>query len=149
MVVGCYQDQDWVLPAPWPTAAGAPTPDAPMPGVAAPGMVYQNYGQTDVISSETAHRHIMDIYYMARTTYGDNAKSVSVDLLAGASMLGGFQWHRFLMGRPWGMAIYQEQVTSLRLVCAKIGPAIAVTTAAQPHTSYITWHGSQARLTPS
>ena len=68
------------------------------------------------------------------------------DLTAGASTPGGFPWHRFLMGRPWGRTLFQEGVTSIILTWREVGPALQVCTEAVPHPRYISWRGSRAVL---
>ena len=71
---------------------------------------------------------------------------MSVDLLAEALLPGGWQWNRFLMGRPWGEVLVQEGVTSLSLIVVNRQLCLQVTTAASPQPRFITWHGAKCRL---
>ena len=104
-----------------------------------------NYSQVDIISAESALRHFHDRWY-AWTNSGGNPDGMVVDLIAAAEQPGGWQWNRFLMGRPWGEALFTEQVTSLLLVVRGGAPCLHITTAATPRVRHITWHGAKCRL---
>ena len=77
--------------------------------------------------------------------YGGNDHDLNVDLLASASTPGGFEWHRFLMGRPFGITILQEGIVDLRLVWCANGVCLRVTTRARP-PCHIIFRGNRAFL---
>ena len=155
VVVGRYQD--WLLPdASTLGVASVSTPasstgassagaarGAPV-GIAERGVVYSNYSQVDVMSSQTALRHIMDKIHSYRKGGGQD-EQLQEDLMDGALTPGGFEWHRFFMGRPWGLKLWTEHVTSLHLVW-RGAPALMVRTAAHPNPRFVTWRGSTALL---
>ena len=109
------------------------------------GGMAQNYNRVDIISAELALRTLTDKMHAWRQA-GQRDEDVREDLLAGASTPGGWEWHRFLMGRPWGEALFQERVTSIFLVVLGGQPALEVTTAARPLARFITWSGNKAKL---
>ena len=86
------------------STSSGPTTQAtpPLP----PGIFQRNgpfadhYGQVDIISSERALR---DMWDKVRCSRGEGLQDWEIreDLLAGVSTPGGWQWHRFLMGRHW------------------------------------------------
>ena len=130
----------------------------PPPSVSTPGLstgqahiqqrlcdAFEHYSQTDVISSEDAYRHLHDRVHAWRTS-GGNPDHMVEDILASASTPGGWQWNRFLMGRPWGEQLFSEQVTSLVLVLHGGKPCLRITTARHPAPRHIVWHGSRCRV---
>ena len=63
---------------------------------------------------------------------------------ASASTPGALDWPRFLMVRPWGRKLVEEEtVISLCLVCRGSAPALEVTTEAHPDARYITFKGGK------
>ena len=107
----------------WEFGARAPTPgQASTPSLT--GAIDRTHGHVDVFSAERAHRMIMDIFHR-RTGL---PSELAVDLLTGD-----FPWDTFLMGRPWGLNLMQEGITSMHLVCKEEGePVIDVFTRADP-----------------
>ena len=89
---------------------------------------------------------LMDMLHQHRDNGGQDHE-LDVDLLASASTRGGFEWNRFLMGRPWGVQLFQEQVTYLHLVWHAGAPALRLMTAVSPCARIITFRGNQARMT--
>jgi hypothetical protein len=120
------------------TAHGAPG------GIAERGVVYQNYSQVDVISSQIALCQIMDRVHRHRDTGGQD-EQLHEDLMNGALAPDGFQWHRFFMGRPWGIQLWNQRVTSLHLVW-RGAPMLEVRTAAHPEPRFVKWRGNGAAL---
>ena len=137
VVVGRYTG--WLLP-------GASTPGAASATVeiATRGVVYSDYSQVDVISGQAALRHIMDRVHRHRENGGQD-EHFHEDFMVGVLTTGGFEWHRFFMGRPWGVQLWHQRVTSLHLVW-RGAPALMVTTAVNPAPRFVTWHGSAATL---
>ena len=155
VVVGRYQD--WLLPgASTPGVASGSTPasstgacsagmahGAPL-GIAQRGLVYLNYSQADVMSSNMALRQMMDRVHRHRENGGQDDQ-LQEDLMNGAMALGGFEWHRFFMGRPWGLQLWSEEVTSLHLVWRE-APVLVVRTTAHPEPRFVKWRGTVATL---
>ena len=79
--------------------ASASTPGPGQPSASTPGIMRRSgvAFEVDVISGESAL---------------PLNSSLNVELLATP---GGFEWHCFLMGRPWGRDLIQQQVVELRL----------------------------------
>ena len=92
--------------------ASASTPGPGQPSASTPGIMRTSgvAFELDVISGEPLNSSLNVIS-------GESAlplnSSLNVELLATP---GGFEWHRFLMGRPWGRDLIQQQVVKLRLV---------------------------------
>ena len=135
---------DWVL--------SPPRPSASTPGLAAAGPatiserrggMMRNLSRTDVVSSEETLRHLYD-RKDAWIGRGGLPEELAEDLMALGP--GSWPWNRFLMGRPWGEELFNEEVTSCVLVIHGHGPAIEVRTLAQPLPRYITWHGTKCHL---
>jgi len=155
VVVGRYQD--WLLPgASTPGVASGSTPasstgacsagmahGAPL-GIAQRGVVYLNYSQVDVMSSNMALRQMMDRVHRHRENGGQDDQ-LQEDLMNGAMAPGGFEWHRFFMGRPWGMQLWSEEVTSLHLVWRE-APVLVVRTTAHPEPRCVKRRGTVASL---
>jgi hypothetical protein len=114
-------------------------------GIIERGVVFPYYSQTDVITSRTALVHIMDRVHCHRQNGGQD-EQLHEDLLAAAWGPGGFEWHRFFMGRPWGVQLWSQHVTSLHLVWFRGAPALMVTTAAHPKPRFVKWRGTVAAL---
>ena len=105
-----------------------------------------HHSRVDIISSEVTYRHLMDLTYEWREA-GGTESNLRLNLLASASTPGAeWQWHRFLMGRPWGEDIFREGVTSLHLVIRGGQPALEIMTREVPFVRYIQWHGLKCRL---
>jgi len=151
---------DWVIsplsPGASPASPGDSTPGASTPGASTPGpsplSIQQrqggamvNYSRTDIISSEEAIRHLYDRWSTCASSGHIPAQSHE-DLLAIASTPGGWQWHRFLMGRPWGQTLFYEGVTSLVLLVRDDQPCLRVTTVVHPQPRHIVWHGVKCKL---
>ena len=133
LVFGLVQD--------WRYGARAPTPgQATTPSMT--GAVDIVHGHVDVYSTERTYCKIMDLFHERRGTPAE----LSVDLLTGD-----FPWNTFLMGRPWGMILLDERVTSMHLVCDSRGkPVIDVFTRERPDIRRrITFIGGRARLSES
>ena len=136
---------DWVIT---PLAAGASTPgDEPARQIwRRQGGMAVNQSRVDIISSEATYRHLMDLMY-EWTDSGGSEQNLHLNLLASTSTSGtGWQWHRFLMGRPWGEELFREGVTSLVLVARGGQPALQLTTEAQPQARFTQWYGLKCRL---
>ena len=113
-------------------------------GIAQRGLVYLNYSQVDVMSSNMALRQMMDRVHRHRENGGQDDQ-LQEDLMNGAMAPGGFEWHRFFMGRPWGMQLWSEEVTSLHLVWRE-APVLVVRTTAHPEPRFAKWRGTVATL---
>jgi len=124
------------------SAASSATPDI----MQRTGLAFLHYSQVDIISAESALRTLMDIYHEHRRN-GGNDEDLDVDLLTSVLTPGGFEWHRFLMGRPFGVKLVKEEVVEMRLVWHAGGLALRVATVvSQPR--HITFRGNKAMLCP-
>ena len=156
---GCRRDAEiaqgryeaWLIP-PSASTPGAASGAASTASAAAPqvdimqrnGLAFQHYSQVDIISAESALRTLVDIYHEHRRNGGDD-NNLDVDLLTSVSTPGGFEWHRFLMGRPWGCDLVHQQVVEMRLVWRSGGLALRVATSRTP-ARHITFRGNKATL---
>ena len=105
------------------------------------GLSYENYGQTDIISGQQALGMLMDMYH-AHMAAGGVHSSMRVDVLA---FCGNFEWHRFLMGRPWGRELVAQGIAQLHLVWRdQEGVALRVETSTE--TCHIVFRGDRACL---
>ena len=117
-----------------------------MPGIATrEAAAFANYSRIDIISSESALRSMND-RMDAWIKSGNHPMHLYEDLLTSAQLPGGWQWQRFLMGRPWGEQLFREDVTSLVLVVRDGMPCLMVRTRACPTMRAITWQGSKCRI---
>ena len=105
----------WTLTPLAPTASTpGPGPSASTPGADVDvhihrpaGVVAENYSRVDIVSSERALRDLLDMVHALRDG-GMRDADIRLDLFPGASTPGGWPWHRFLMGRPWGVDLFHE-----------------------------------------
>ena len=94
-----------------------------------------HHGHVDVVSSERFYGLMMAAVYA-------QGPELDVDLLAGE-----FPWGQFLMGRPWGLTLLEEQVASMRLMRDRFErPVIRVFTLADPSLRLIRFKGAKAEL---
>ena len=128
--------QDWVTDS-------ASTPDSMISERS--GGLMMNHGRIDIVSSEETLRHLYD-RLDAWIRGGGLPEELAEDLMAPGP--GAWPWHRFLMGRTWGEALFYETVTSFVLVLRRSMPAIEVVTKAFPWPRYITWCGTRCRMEP-
>ena len=139
---------DWVI-TPSPTAStpgpSALTSDVDLHIHRPAGVVAENYSQVDIISSEQALRDLLDMVHACRDQ-GMREEEIRQDLFPGASTPGGWPWHRFFMGRSWGVDLFREQVTTLHLVVRLGQPALMLTTAARLGRRFVTWRGNRSKL---
>ena len=125
----------------WEIGARAPTPvQASTPSLT--GAIDLTHGHVDVYSAERTYCKIMDIFH----DHPGEPTELAVDLLTGD-----FPWDTFLMGRPWGLNLLDERVTSMHLVCdSREKPVIDVFTRERPDIRRrITFIGGRARLSES
>ena len=102
--------------------------------------IYVNYSQTDVVSNGQALGMLMDMYQSHIDAGGEEA-TLRESLLLSASTPGGFDWPRFLMGRPYGREILAEGVTSIDLVAVSGMPALFINTERVPETRLVSFKG--------
>ena len=105
-----------------------------------------NLSRLDIINAESAMRYFNDRWQTWIRTSGAHPHLMWVDLLAEAMLPGGWQLNRFLMGRPCGEELFDEQVATMVLVIRYGQPAIMIQTRAHPQERYITWHGAKCRF---
>ena len=74
---------------------------------------------------------------------------VRIDLVAGASTPGGFEWRRYFMGRQFGVELFNEVVTWLDHAIFCNSPALEVRTRASPHPRWITFGTGTSKLSSS
>ena len=124
---------------------GASTPGA------ATGASMEHYGRHDAISAADAWRYF-DLRWHCHVAGGGLADNFRVDLLAEAEQPHGWQWNRFLMGRPWGEQLFREEVINLVLLINTEEdhprPCLSIKTRANEQLGFrlITWNGAKCSL---
>jgi len=128
---------------PWLVQTRAPTPGFQPPDDRT--SVHAVLGPVDLISSETAHRILVDRMIAAAQLGSVTPQEVSEDVLKNDW----FDWVRFLQARPFGRELLKEGVTSLMLKgsdSTPSDPTLVVTTQAQPAERVISFQGGRATL---
>ena len=128
---------------PWLVQTRAPTPGFQPPDDRT--FFHEVLGPVDVISSETAHRMLVDRMIAAAQQGSVTPQEVSEDVLKNDW----FDWVRFLQARPFGRVLLKGGVTSLMLKGSDstlADPLLVVTTQAHPADRVISFQGGRATL---
>ena len=101
-----------------------------------PGETFLGFSQTDVIGRKVAYEWMADRVRRSTSCTDEHEDVLRSD----------FPWTRFLMGRPWGLELLKQGVTTMTLVSWKGQPAFRFTTNDRPEVRHIRVSGKKSHI---